>query len=237
VERVPFQLASCTLDAEQVVAFPLPQVRVAEPPSAIVAKSLVSVGAGGGTTLTIRFVNSEAPPKPSHVRVYVDVAVGDTTCVPPAISRPPAQFVSSTLEAVQLVAFPLPQVRVAEPPSAIVVMLAESVGPGGGPTFTTTLVTSEAPPNPAQVRTYSAVAVGETTWFPPDTSLPPFHAGSCGLLALQLVAFTLPQVSVLEPPPAIVGMSAVSKGPGASPTVTVTFATWLAPPAPSHVRV
>jgi hypothetical protein len=64
------------------------------------------------------------------------VIVGVTSCVPPVISRPPSHVVSSALLAEQDVAFPLPQVSVLDPVSAMVVKSADSVGPGGGPTTT-----------------------------------------------------------------------------------------------------
>ena len=76
-----------------------------------------------------------------------------------------------------------------------------------------------------------------TSWVPPLMTRAPLQFGSSALLAVQLVAFPLPQVNVLDPPSAIVGMSALSVGPGAAPTVTVTSTNWDAPPRPSQVSV
>ena len=77
--------------------------------------------------------------------------VGVTTWVPPVISRAPVHDVSSTLLAVQLVALPLAQVSVLDPPSAIVVRSALKLAPGAAPTVTVTSWKSEAPPAPSQV--------------------------------------------------------------------------------------
>ena len=62
--RGPVQLGSSTLLAVQLVAFPLPQVNVLDPPSAIAAKSALSVGPGAAPTVTVVWTNSEAPPLP-----------------------------------------------------------------------------------------------------------------------------------------------------------------------------
>ena len=68
-------------------------------------------------------------------------------------------------------------------------------------------------------------------------SFGPVHEGSSTLVAVQVVALTLAQVSVLPPPRAIVETSAMSDGPGAGPTTTVASVNCDAPPSPSQVRV
>ena len=59
------------------------------------------------------------------------------------------KLVSCTLLAVQLVALALVQVRVLEPPSAMLAMLADKAAVTAGPTVMVTESTSTAPPSPA----------------------------------------------------------------------------------------
>ena len=60
-----------------------------------------------------------------------------------------------------------------------------------------------------------------TSSVPPVIALGPVQLGSPPLVAVQLVAFPLPQVSVLDPPWAMIEMSAISEGDGDAPTVLV----------------
>jgi hypothetical protein len=122
-----------------------------EPPRGTVKKSELTVTTIGGPTVTVTDTESTALPRPLQVSVYVDVTAGDTDWVPPVITRPPLQAESSGLVAEQLVALPLPHVRVLEPPSGISVKDAGNVGATGGPTVTVTSMNSDAPPSPSHV--------------------------------------------------------------------------------------
>ena len=74
------------------------------------------------------------------------------------------------------------------------------------------------------------MVVGETATLP--LAAPPVAKP----VPVQLVAFVLPQASVLDPPRAMVPGVAVRDAVGAGPTVTVALAGVLvAPPAPLQV--
>jgi hypothetical protein len=160
------------------------------------------------------------------------VAPGVTARVPPAGETGPAQLASFGLdEAVQLVAFELPQVSVLEPPCAMDVGEAVTVATTAGPTVTVAAAGAlAAPPAPVQVTEKAVVALGVTVSVPlvaPPVAKP---------LPVQLVASVLFQVSRLLPPLAIVVGDAVRVAVTAAPTVTVAFAGALvALPGPVHV--
>jgi hypothetical protein len=126
---------------------------------------------------------------------------------------------------------------VLDSPSKIELGVAVSEAVTGPPTVTVTSTNSDAPPRPAQVRRYVEVTLGVTSWTPPAVALAPAQSGSSSLLAVQLVAFTLAQVKVLDPPRAIARMSALSVATGAAPTVTVTSTNSDAPPRPSQLSL
>jgi len=134
--RAPLQLGSWALLAVQLVALLLFQLNALEPPRTIAGKLALRLGPGAAPTVTVVSTNSDAPPVPSQVSLYVEVTVGVTSWVPPLMTRAPLQLGSSALLAVQLVAFPLPQVSVLDPPSAIVEKLALRAGAGGALTAT-----------------------------------------------------------------------------------------------------
>ena len=189
----------------------------------------------GGPTVTVTLAcGLVAPPGPTQSSEYVDVTVGVTTTVPPPTGCAPLQDASPTLDAVQLVAFVLLHVRSAEPPSAIVVGLAEMNACTAGPTVTVTVAGGlVAPPAPVQTKVYVEVTVGVTVKVPPAGGRGPVQLASSALEPLQLVAFVLDHVRSLEPPSAIVSGAAASEAVTGAPTVTVALAGALvAPPAP-----
>jgi hypothetical protein len=149
--------------------------------------------------------------------VYVAVAVGETSCVPPVISFVPVQEASPTLVATQEVALPLAQVNVLEPPRAIVVKSAISEAPGAAPTVTVaSTVTSGSMPS-VQVSEYVAVEGGFTSTLSPVELLMPSQLGSAVLLVpVQPVAAVTVHVSVDAPPSAIVVGSALKVMTGAA---------------------
>jgi hypothetical protein len=74
--RTPFHPASRRLVAVHVLAFALFQVRVLDPPSAIVSKFALNVVVTGGPTVTSALPVFVAPPSPTHVTTYVAFATG-----------------------------------------------------------------------------------------------------------------------------------------------------------------
>jgi hypothetical protein len=137
----------------QLSALELVQVKSDDPPSAMKVKSAVRLAITGGPTTTVRFDESVAPPAPMHVIVYLEVTEGVTNCVPPVITSAPVQAGSSSLVAEHVLAFALPQVRVLDPPRAIVSKSAVRVVVTGGPTVTVALSLPLAPPAPVHVTT------------------------------------------------------------------------------------
>ena len=156
---------------------------------------------------------------------------GLTVSDPPSTAFAPVHAGSCALEAVQLVAFVLPQVSSLDPPAAMALTEAESSAVTAGPTVTVALAAGlVAPPAPVHVTEYAVVAAGETETLPLGAS--PVAKPT----PVQLVALPPLQESVLEPPCAIASGVAVSVAETAAPTVTVTEAGLLvAPPAPVQV--
>ena len=168
VAREPFHEGSSALEAVQLVAFELAQVSWLVPPSGIAVGTAESDAVTAGPTVTVAVAGAlVAPPAPLQVSVYVASTVGVTVTVPPSIARAPFQAGSCALEAVQLVAFELPQVSSLEPPSAIAVGVAERAAVTAGPTVTVAFAAGlVAPPAPVHVTEYAVVVVGETSTLP-----------------------------------------------------------------------
>jgi hypothetical protein len=137
--------------AVHAVALVEDQVRVALPPSVMVAGAteISAVGAAGAVTVNVADCLA-LPPAPVQVRVYASlpVAVGVSVAVPLVAWVP----LHAPL-AVQDVAFVEDQVRVAVAPRTIEVGLTDIVTVGTGGALTDTVANALAlPPLPLQVR-------------------------------------------------------------------------------------
>ena len=133
--------------AVQLVAFVEDHVSVLWPPAATWVGTAEIVTVGGGTTVTV--VDFDAlPPVPVHVRVYVEVEVGFTTCEPESALAPDHAPLAE-----QDVALADAQVSVLGPPEATCAGFAVSETEGGaGGAVTVTYAVSVATQNGVQMQ-------------------------------------------------------------------------------------
>ena len=185
VGRGPDQLESSALVAEQLVAFALDQVSKLVPPNAIDWTSAIIDAVGAGPTEMLTESDAEAPPAPTHVRMYVVDSVGLWLIVP--VDAPPVEKMSP----LHSVAFALDQVRSIDPPDAIEVSDAESVAVTAGPTLTSTVCCTTILPRPLHVSVYvvTPTELGITSAVP--TTPPPVENRS----PVHVVALLLDQLS------------------------------------------
>jgi hypothetical protein len=213
----------------QPVAFVEDQVSVEFPPLVIVCglAEIVTVGAGGGVTVTVTDC-AALPPAPVHVSVKVPVLVKIPVVCVPLVALTPVH----APEAVQVAASVDDHVSVELAPLAMICGFAEIVTVGTGATVT--VADCEAlPPAPVQLREKVLVLVSAPADCVPLVALAPDQAPD----AVQLSALVADQVSVgLAPLAMVCGLTVmVTVGAGG---VTVTVADWAAlPPLPVQVNV
>ncbi len=213
-------------EAVQLVALVELHVSVELLPLVTVVGLAVSVTVGTGNTVTVALA-LPLPPVPVQVNVYVVVAASAPVDCEPLVARTPLQ----PPEAVQLVALVELQVSVELPPLATLVGLAVSVTVGAG-TIVTVALALPLPPVPVQVNVYVVVAASAPVDCEPLVALAPLQPPE----AVQLVALVELQVSVEEPPFAMLDGLAVRVTVGVGTTVTVALALPL-PPVPVQVSV
>jgi hypothetical protein len=178
-------LESSALVAEQLVAFALDQVSKLVPPNAIDWTSAIIDAVGAGPTEMLTESDAEAPPAPTHVRMYVVDSVGLWLIVP--VDAPPVEKMSP----LHSLAFVLDQLRSIDPPDAIEVRDAESVAVTAGPTTTSTVCCTTTLPRPLHVSVYvvTPTETGVTSAVP--TTPPPVENRS----PVHVVALLLDQLS------------------------------------------
>ena len=185
---LPVQLVVLAVVQLKVLAFPI-TTEVGE------AEKL-TVGAGIGATVMIA-ESVSVPPAPLQVSVRVAVDVRFVRVWTPLVFLSPFQAVSPL--ALQLVAFVLLQVTELVPPLATEVGLAEIVTVGAEAAATVSVaVFDTVPPIPVQTSVSVPPAVKEFRDWLPLTVFVPFQPEYP--LAVQLVAFALVHVAVVEPP-------------------------------------
>ena len=143
------------------------------------------------------------PLAPEQLRLYVASCVSGPTAAVPEVALLPVQ----PPDAVHVETPVLDHVSVEEPPEAMFAGDALSATVGAVAAVTVTVVDRFAvPPAPTQVSAYVAFAVSGPVDCVPDVALLPDHEP----LALQDVTLVLDQVSVDEPPDAMLDGAALS---------------------------
>jgi hypothetical protein len=187
-----FLLPDQAPDAVQLVAFVLDQTSVVVSPDLTLLGVAVKVTIGGYNTSTITEA-APVPPAPSQVNVKVlgcvrgpEVWEDDVCAVMP----------DQAPDAIHLVALVLVQVSIVLSPARTLVGFAASET-AGGYKMTTTAEAVVLPPGPEHVIVNTLCCANDPVdWLPEVCSVVPDQAPD----AVQLVAFVLVQVKVLDPP-------------------------------------
>jgi hypothetical protein len=202
-------------EAVQEVALTELQVKVEDPPLAIVGGLAISVAVGMGlvVTVTVAVAGVLVPPGPAHVSEYAVLVVSAPVLWLPLVANVPLQ----PPEAVHDVALVELQVSVDAPPLATFVEFAVSMAVGTGLAVTVTVAATAVlvPPPPEQVSEYVVSVVKAPVLRVPLVANAPVQPPE----ALHDVALVELQVSVAAPPLATVVDDAVIDAVGDGGTV------------------
>jgi hypothetical protein len=205
------------------------QVSVEDWPLAIEVGLAVSVAVGTGAMVTMAEAAVLVPPAPVQVNEYVVVAVRAPVLWPPLVAFVPANVPPI---AVHDVAFVELHVSVEDWPLAMLVGFAFNVAVGMVPIVTVAVAGALVPPVPVQVSVYAVLVVNAPVFTAPLADFVPLQPPE----AVQDVALVELQVSVEDPPLAIVVGLDLSVTVGAGAIVTVADVALLVPPAPLQVN-
>ena len=195
---------------------------------------ILTFGVGFGVTVTVVLAD-DLPPLPIATAVYVVVAVGLTSCVPPLDCK--EYVLPSVPLIVTCVASTAATFRVDELSIVIEAGFAVMITVGNGVGVTTTVVAAETfPPTPVAIAVYIVVFVGLTACVPPlgwRTYVLPSDPITFTCVAPKAVIVRMEELpAVIE-----VGMAVIETvGAGMGITVSVALAE-LVPPGPAATAV